>query len=213
MLESIKNRIIQNPGLKKFVSGLMIPKNQFRARWWVRVLWNPFIHHRGKRSIIRRRTRMDLMPFHQFSLGNDSMIEDFATVNNAVGDVLIGDRSLIGIGDVLIGPLKIGNDVLLAQNVVVSALNHHYENIKIPISQQNYSTQAIVIADGAWIGANSVIVAGVSVGKNAVIAGGSVVTKDVPDFTVVAGNPARIMKQYNPNREKWEKSTQPMINE
>lgn len=204
MQESLKNKVMNNPWLKKIVSRIVIPKNQYRARWWVRVLWNPLIHHRGSGSIIRRKTRMDLMPFHHFSLGTNSIIEDFATVNNAVGDVVIGERTLIGIGDVIIGPAQIGNDVLLAQNVVLSALNHNYDNIALPISQQHYTIHPIEIGDGAWIGANVVIVAGVSVGKNAVVAGGSVVTKNVPAYSVVAGNPARIIKQFDATTGKWE---------
>ena len=148
---------------------------------------------------------MDVMPFKKFNLGADSVIESFATVNNAVGDVIIGDRTLIGISDVIIGPVTIGNDVLFAQHVVLSGLNHGYQDVHIPISKQPYTTRQIIVEDGVWIGANTVVTAGVTIGKNSVVAAGSVVTRDVPPFSVAAGNPAKILKQYNPETEIWDK--------
>jgi len=201
----IKEKISSNEKLKKIVHWLLIPRNQARPRLWVKLLVNPFIHKKGKRTLIRCRTRMDILPFNKFYIGNDSTIEDFATINNGVGDVYIGDRTRIGLGCTIIGPVKIGNDIMLAQNIVISGLNHNYENIYQPISSQGVSTSQIVIEDETWIGANSVIVAGVTVGKHSVIAGGSVVTKDVPPYSIVAGNPAKVLKKYNFETENWEK--------
>jgi acetyltransferase-like isoleucine patch superfamily enzyme len=201
----IKEKITANEKLKKFVHWLLIPRNQARPRLWVKIFINPFIHKKGKRTLIRHRTRMDILPFNKFYIGNDSTIEDFATVNNGVGDVFIGDRTRIGLGCTIIGPVKIGNDIMLAQNIVISGLNHNYENIYQPISTQGVSTSQIIIEDETWIGANSVIVAGVTIGKHCVIAGGSVVTKSVPPYSIVAGNPAKILKKYNFETEKWEK--------
>ena len=148
---------------------------------------------------------MDILPFNKFSIGNNSTIEDFATVNNGVGDVFIGDRTRIGLGCTIIGPVKIGNDIMLAQNIVLSGLNHSYEDLSLPISTQGITTSLIEVDDETWIGANSVIVAGIKIGKHCVIAGGSVVTKNVPDYSIVGGNPARILKQYNSETTKWEK--------
>lgn len=201
----IKEKITANEKVKKIVHWLLIPRNQARPRLWVKIFINPFIHKKGKRTLIRRRTRMDILPFNKFYIGNDSTIEDFATINNGVGDVFIGDRTRIGLGCTIIGPVKIGNDIMLAQNIVISGLNHNYENIYQPISTQGVSTSQIVIEDETWIGANSVIVAGVTIGKHCVIAGGSVVTKSVPPYSIVAGNPAKILKKYNFETEKWEK--------
>ena len=183
----------------------LMPKNQARPRLWVRWFVNPFIHKKGKRSLIRRRSRIDVMPFNMFFLGDDSTIEDFCTINNGVGDLIIGHRTRIGIGSVLIGPVTIGNDVRLAQHVVMSGLNHGYEDISIPISQQPVSTKPIVIKDETWLGANVFVAAGVTIGKHCVIAGGSVVLKEVPDYCVVAGNPARIIKMYNHETALWER--------
>ena len=191
--------------LKKWALWALMPANQARPRLWVKWFVNPFLHHRGKHTLIRRRTRMDLMPFNSFHLGDDSTIEDFCTVNNGVGGVKIGDRTRIGLGSVLIGPVEVGNDVRLAQNVVMSGLNHGYEDISKPISQQPVSTKPILVRDETWIGANVFIAAGVTVGKHCVVAAGSIVTRDVPDFTVVAGNPARIIKQYEPGSKTWVK--------
>jgi acetyltransferase-like isoleucine patch superfamily enzyme len=200
---SLTTAIKSNPALKKFVHRLIV--GNARPRWWVRNLLSPFIHHLGKGSVIRRMTRIDVFPFNKFSLGDHSTIEDFCTVNNGVGDVLIGDNSRIGLGSVLIGPVTIGSQVILAQNIVVSGLNHGYENVKLPIRQQKVTTKPIVIEDEAWIGANAVITAGVTVGKHSVVAAGAVVTKDIPPYSIAVGNPARVIKRYNFETGIWEK--------
>jgi acetyltransferase-like isoleucine patch superfamily enzyme len=206
LLMSIANKIKSSPRLKALALWLVLVPHEARPRLWVRWLINPFKHQYGRRSRVRYRTRLDLVPFNAFVLGEDSIIEDFATVNNGMGGVFIGARTMVGLGDVLIGPLRIGNDVIIAQNVVFSGLNHGYLDVQRPIRDQSCSIAEIVVEDEAWIGANSVITAGVRVGKHAVVAGGSVVTKDVPPYTVVGGNPARALKQYNSETTKWERS-------
>jgi acetyltransferase-like isoleucine patch superfamily enzyme len=202
---SIISKIKSNPKLKKLALTMLIPKNESRPRLWVRWFLNPFKHKRGAKSVIRSRTRLDVFPFNQFVLGNGSVIEDFATINNGVGDVIIGDKTFIGLGDVIIGPVRIGNHVMLAQNIVISGLNHGYEDVEVPPSLQKVSCKEIVVSDNVWIGANSVITAGVTLGKHCVIGAGSVVTKDVPAYTVAVGNPARLIKKYNPESGLWEK--------
>jgi acetyltransferase-like isoleucine patch superfamily enzyme len=161
------------------------------------------MHHRGKGSVIRRRSRTDIFPFNKFLLGAYSTIEDFCTVNNGVGDLIIGEHARIGLGSVLIGPINIGNQVILAQNIVLSGLNHGYADINTPIRLQKVTTAPIIIEDEVWIGANAVITAGVTIGKHSVIAGGAVVTKSIPPYCVAVGNPARVIKKYDFDLEKW----------
>ncbi|MET0391852.1 MAG: acyltransferase [Chitinophagaceae bacterium] len=196
LAETIKN----NPRLKKLVHWMLIPPGDYRPRFWVRNFANLFFHKKGKGARIRRRVRMDVLPFNKFELGERSMIEDFSTINNGVGNVSIGNNTLIGIGNVLIGPLQIGNHVITAQNVVMSGLNHIYEDTSTPIVDQQVTTALITIGDGSWIAANSVITAGITIGKHCVVAAGAVVTRDVPDYSVAAGNPARIIKRYDQGR-------------
>ncbi len=205
----IKEKIKGNEKLKKFVHYLLIPKNQARPRLWVKWFVNPFLHKKGKGSTVCRRTRMDVLPFNNFSLGSYSTIEDFVTINNGVGDVHIGDRSRIGIGNVVIGPVNIGNDVIFAQNIVMSGLNHVYEDINTPIHQQPVTTGTITIEDECWLGANVVVTAGVKIGKHSVVAAGAVVTKDIPPHSIAVGNPARVIKQYNPESGNWERVNLP----
>ena len=182
---------------------MLIPKGEARPRFWVKAFLNRFFHKRGKGSVIRRRTRVDVLPFNNFALGSRSVIEDFCTINNGVGDVLIGDNTLIGMGNVLIGPITIGNNVIFAQNVVASGLNHEYRDINVPIHMQDVTTKMITVGDDCWISANSVITAGVTIGKHCVIAAGSVVTKDIPAFTVAGGNPAKPIKRYDEVMKEW----------
>jgi acetyltransferase-like isoleucine patch superfamily enzyme len=203
---TIVEKIKASPKLKQFVLNAMMPKNQSRPRLWVKLLLNPFKHTRGKNSRICRHTRMDVMPFNNFVLGEDSTIEDFCTVNNGVGDIIIGKRSRIGMSNVLIGPISIGNDVIMAQNIVMSGLNHGYEDITLPPHNQPVTKKQITLEDEVWIGANSVVLAGVTIGKHAVVAAGSIVTKNVPAYSVVVGNPARVIKQYNHQTGVWERT-------
>lgn len=202
---SIVSKIKSNPKLKSFVLWMLIPSNEHRPRLWVRLFLNPFKHKRGPGAIVRRRTRMDVFPFNDFRLGMKSVIEDFSTINNGVGDVLIGERTIVGLGNTIIGPVQIGNDVMLAQNIVVSGMNHGYEDISLPPSRQKDICKQIVISDNVWIGANSVITIGVQIGKHSIIGAGSVVTKDIPAFSVAVGNPAKVIKQYNFSSATWEK--------
>ena len=202
---SISNSIKNNPKLKKWVHWMIVPPREARPRFWVKWLVNPFIHKKGQGAKIRSRTRIDVLPFRRFELGEYSTIEDFSTINNGVGDVIIGNHTLIGMGNVLIGPVTIGSHVILAQNIVVSGLNHQYTDVNIPIHAQKILTAPIIIEDECWIAANAVITAGVRIGKHSVIAAGAVVTKDIPPFSVAVGNPAKVIKQYNAELKEWEK--------
>lgn len=201
----IADRIKSNPALKKLVHRLLLPKDQARPRLWVRLLLNRFFHKRGSGSIIRWRTRIDVLPFNRFELGAKSVIEDFCTINNGVGHVLIGANSLVGMGNVIIGPVTIGNNVILAQHIVASGLNHEYRNPDVPIKDQNITTALITIEDDCWIGANVVLTAGVTVGRHSVVAAGAVVTKDIPPYTIAVGNPARAIKKYDHESGEWVK--------
>lgn len=202
---SITSKIKSNPALKRFALQLLIPANEHRPRLWVRLFLNPFKHKRGKGAVVRSMTRMDVFPFNNFSLGAGSVIEDFSTVNNGVGDVSIGDRTIIGLGNTVIGPVNIGNDVMFAQNVVVSAMNHGYEDINVPPSKQKDIIKLITIEDEVWIGANCVVTIGVTIGRHSIIGAGSVVTKDIPPYCIAVGNPAKVIKKYNDQTAAWEK--------
>jgi|SRR6185503_2137365 len=201
LLQIVKSK----PGLKKFTHWLIIPTGQARPRLWVRWFVNPFIHKKGRGAKIRFNTRMDVFPFNMFNLGANSIIEDFATINNGVGDVFIGENTGIGLGNVIIGPVKMGDYVMLAQNIVISGLNHGYQDVTVPPRLQKVVTKQITIEDNVWIGANSVVTAGVTIGKHAVIGAGSVVTKDIPQYSVAAGNPAKVIKKYNFKTNSWER--------
>ncbi|MDP5106348.1 acyltransferase [uncultured Polaribacter sp.] len=202
----LKEKIKSNEKLKKLVHwSILIPK-QTRPRLWIKWFINPFYHKKGKGAIVRPRTRMDVVPWNKFELGEDSTIEDFSAINNGVGPVIIGDRTKIGLSNTIIGPVTVGNDIRLAQNITLSGLNHNYEDVSRPIHVQGVSTSPIVIEDGTWIGANVVVLAGVTIGKNCVIAAGSIVTKNVPSFSVAVGNPARVLKKYNHETQVWEKA-------
>jgi len=184
---------------------MLMPKNQPRPRWWVRNFMNPFYHKKGQNAIYRTNARLDVLPFNSFSVGQNSVIEDYAVVNNGMGHVHIGDNTFVGLYDVVIGPVTIGNSVIIAQHVVISGLNHGYENVHIPIKDQPCNTSEIIIEDECWIGANAVVTAGVRIGKHSVVAAGSIVTKDVPPYSIVGGNPAKLLKRYNFETATWER--------
>ena len=99
----LKEKIKDNERLRNFVMWTISPKRRPRPRLWIKLFVNPFLHKKGKRSKIRRPSRMDLFPYKKFHLGQDATVESFCVINNGAGDVIIGDRVRVGIGSVIIG--------------------------------------------------------------------------------------------------------------
>ncbi len=117
--------------------------------------------------------------------------------------VFLGNNVTISTSDSGNFPVKIGNDVLIAQEVAILGDNHEFKGISVPIRLQGEGKQgAIDIGDDVWIGAKSLILTGVSIGQGAIVGAGSVVTKTVPPYAIVAGNPAKIIKHRNMLEEK-----------
>ena len=194
--EDMRERLKKSPKIKRWVDYLIMNQRDARPRWYVRLL-APLYQHRGRGAKIYHSVRMDTPPYRRFWLGRHSVIESFCCINNAVGDVTIGDYTRIGIHNTIIGPVCIGNHVNLAQGITVTALNHNFEDASKRIDEQGISTKPVVIGDDVWIGANAVILPGVTIGSHCVVAAGAVVTKDVPDNCVVGGVPAKVIKSLN----------------
>ncbi len=192
--ESLRAKLKNNPKFKKFIDWVIMNQVETRPRWFMRLL-APLYQHRGKHSVIHRSARMDTPPYRLFSLGDYSVIESFACINNAVGDVVIGDHTRIGLHNTIIGPVEIGNNVNLAQGITVTALNHNFSDTNKRIDEQGVSTNPVTIEDDVWVGANAVILPGVTIGEHCVVAAGAVVTKDVPPHSLVAGVPAKVIKE------------------
>jgi len=91
-------------------------------------------------------------------------------------------------------PLSLGNNVMVGPNVVMDTSRHNSERLDIPMQDQGLSYAPIQVGDDVWIGANAVITCGVAIGRGCIIGAGAVVTRDVPDFAVVGGVPARIIR-------------------
>lgn len=202
----IKDWLKEHPVAKQWTLNFLMHPVKTRPQWWIR-LFQCFYLHKGKDSVIYRSVRKDLVPFNRFELGDRSVIEDFAVLNNAVGEIIIGSESRVGIGNTIIGPVHIGNKVNLAQNITISGLNHKFTDITKPISEQGVSTSPVIINDDVWIGANSVILSGVKIGKHCVVGAGSIVTMDIPEYCVAIGNPGRIVKRYDFEKKEWVKLT------
>lgn len=193
--ENLRQGFKENPRLKKWVDWFIMNQAETRPRWYIRAL-APFYQHRGRHSKIYSSVRMDTPPYRAFSLGTHSIIESYCCINNAVGDVVIGDYTRIGLHCTVIGPVSIGHHVNLAQGITVTALNHNFDDYQKLIDEQGVSTEQVVIEDDVWIGANAVILPGVTIGRHAVVAAGAVVTKNVPSGTLVAGVPAVVKKTF-----------------
>ncbi|MCC8088254.1 MAG: acyltransferase [Rikenellaceae bacterium] len=101
--------------------------------------------------------------------------------------------------------IVIEENVLTADKVYISDNIHGYGDITVPILRQPVEQRgSVVIGSGSWLGEN-VCVIGASIGKNCVIGANSVVTRDIPDYCVAVGAPAKIIKKFNRNTGKWEK--------
>lgn len=131
------------------------------------------------------------------TLGNEIYLVPGAVLRACGGGRLtVGGRMTVN-GNARIvadfGEIAIGRGIMIGPNVVLRASNHRFDRIDVPIFEQGQSGGRIVIGDDVWLGANVVVVAGVTIGSHVVVAAGAVVTRDVPDYAVVAGVPAKVI--------------------
>lgn len=139
-------------------------------------------------------------PEHEYvKIGNGCRIWHGVEIHSWGGCVEIGNHCSINPYSVLYGTgkIKIGNNVRIAAHTVIVSSMHRYERVDIPIMQQGIEARGITIEDDVWIGAGVRILDGIVIGKGAIVGAGAVVTKNVPSFSIVAGVPARHIKNRN----------------
>jgi len=106
----------------------------------------------------------------------------------------IGDNSGIGMNS-RIGTIIIKNDVMIGEELMAISQNHKFSNLNEPMWKQGWQEdEPIVICDDVWIGSRVTILPGVTINKGAIIGGAAVVTKDVPEYAIVGGNPAKVIR-------------------
>lgn len=114
--------------------------------------------------------------------------------------IVIGDRSAVGAGSFLGGQggIRVGSDVIMGPGVRVFSENHDSDDVDRPIRVQGQTRAAVTIEDDCWIGAGAILLAGVTLGRGTVVAAGAVVTRSVPEYSIAAGVPARVLRSRRP---------------
>lgn len=139
------------------------------------------------------------------SIGNNVRIHSFCKLATCGGNLSIGNN--VQIGDCCTitaqGGVTIEENVLMADKINIIANQHVFNDIKKPIIAQSCIAKPILIKKGAWIRINATILSGVTVGENSVIGANAVVTKNIPDYTVAVGIPARIIRRYDFEIGEW----------
>ena len=157
---------------------------------------------------------VQILGMRNVRIGSGSCIGDDVWLNVCLRDnqvrlvigekVLIGRRCMISTG----GHLDIGDFCVFAPNVYVSDADHKFYNITLPILEQGATiNRSVIIEENCWLGINAVVMGEVTVGRGSVVAANSVVISDIAPFSVVAGNPSKPIKMYNPLSSQWERVT------
>ena len=128
--------------------------------------------------------------------GKNVNVEKGATFSSKVR---LGDHSGIGINASISGTCYIGKDVMMGTDCIIYTRNHKTDDTSTTMRGQGFAEEKpVIIGDDVWIGGRVTILPGVHIGNHSIIGAGSVVTKDVPEWAVVAGNPA-VVKKYRKN--------------
>lgn len=134
-------------------------------------------------------------PSGAIRLGERVTVGTAAIIESRGGEVRIGSRTGIGPFCVLYGHggLEIGSDCMIASHVVFIPENHRFDRLDVPMREQGGTRRGIRVADDVWLATQVVVLDGVSIGKGAVIGAGAVVTRDIPDYAIAHGVPARVI--------------------
>ncbi|MGO5416736.1 acyltransferase [Collinsella sp. LCP19S3_B11] len=154
-------------------------------------------------------THVHIVNGASLAIGNDVQIRPFCDLFAGGGGIVLGNRCDIGTRCRLDGNIVLGQAVLLGPDNYISSEDHRYADVSIPVMDQGtYAPRRnghsdLRIGEGSWVGAHCSIVGDVHIGKHCVIGSNSVVTHDVPDYCVVAGAPARIIKCWDSSTLSW----------
>lgn len=128
----------------------------------------------------------------QLALGDRSYIAGGAIVRST--RLVTGSDCSINSYSILSGDITMGNGVRIASHASLYGFNHGYAVTDVPVFRQPLTVKGIVIGDDVWIGANAVILDGVRIGSHSIVAAGAIVTRDVPAYSIVGGNPAKLIR-------------------
>lgn len=147
-----------------------------------------FIH------VLSRKIRYELCSHIFESIGKNVNIERGAVFGS--GDkIRIGDNSGIGINAFVPNGSTIGNDVMMGPNCFIHQRNHDFSQTDIPMRLQGFTeSKPIIIEDDVWIGRNVTIMIGRHIKRGTIVAANSVVTKDFPPYSIIGGNPAKVIR-------------------
>jgi acetyltransferase-like isoleucine patch superfamily enzyme len=187
----------------------LIPRTLAKIYTWWRVVTYPFASL-GTNLHIHPPCRLSRNAATRIDLGN------FVTINrdswlNVIhdGKIIVGNNSSIGLRNILSAKnvIQIENDVMLAASVLIQDHNHAYEDVTLPISVQGETAGGTIrIEQGCWIGQGAAIVCNegeLVIGRNSVVGSNALVTKSVPPYSVVVGNPARLARRFDPSTGTW----------
>ena len=130
------------------------------------------------------------------SIGRNVNIESGAHFSLGGAGIRIGTNSGVGIRAQISPFVTIGDDVMMGPDVLILTRNHKFSHLNMPMRKQGYDDyRPVVIEDDVWIGARAIILPGVRIGRGSIIAAAAVVTKSVEAYSIVAGNPGRVVKR------------------
>lgn len=134
-----------------------------------------------------------------FSIGRNSIVECTGVLRELGESLEIGENVGIAANAFIAvrGKLKIGSNTIFGPGVSIHTENHNFDDLDKPIRLQGATRRGVTIGEDCWIGSKAVILDGVNIGNHVVVAAGAVVNKDVPDYAIVGGVPAKIIKMRN----------------
>ncbi len=190
--DEIMNAINLKNKIKKLIYPYLKLKYRVKSSGW---------YYIGKRTTIKNKKKV-------FIGKGTNISPNCMLVPNGKG-IKFGENVIIGYCSAIFSSyyVEIEENVICAAFMFIIDSNHGYENVEIPIRKQHYEKDTkdnkVIIGADSWIGAHVTIIGNVRIGKHCVIAAGAVVNRDIPDYCVAAGVPAKVIKKYDFEQKKW----------
>jgi acetyltransferase-like isoleucine patch superfamily enzyme len=194
--------------LLDFIRILGAKKDYLKTQWW----WKKYLKKCGKGSIIRKPLFItpETISMHDFvCIWFHARIEGVKSRANVlfIPEIILHDHVSIqqNLHLTCANRIEIGRFTAIAANVTITDIHHPYTDVHLPIEEQPLETKPVYIGDECKLYNNCVILPGTYIGKHCTVGANSVVSGNFPDYSVIAGVPAKIIKKYNPITQVWEK--------